>query len=273
MTRMKSLVNLNRVAIAGVINLSEESFYKGSIFHSENSIIRKAKELVSEGADIIDIGAASTAPGTPYIPLKEEVRRLKDVLKPLRKAVDVPLSIDTQRSAVAEMALAAEFDVVNDVSGLKSDERIADVVSQYGAMLVVMACNKKPGDAYTISQALHYLSKSIEIAKRYGVKEQDIIVDPGIGFGKPISADLSLINNLDYLKRSLKKPILVGVSRKRFIGEILGVSVEDRLYGSIGATIIAVARGANFIRTHDVKPTLQAIRVAEAILSSKRCIS
>jgi len=253
------------VRIVGVLNLGEESFYKASIARSIEDSVRKVTQFVEEGADIIDVGGASTAPGVPEIPFKVEYERVRDFLKHIVDASSVPVSIDTQNAEVAEYALSAGASIVNDVSGLRKDPRIADVVAEFGASLVVMACREKPGDALSVQQAVDALRRSISMAIEKGVKPSRIVVDPGIGFGKPFDADFALLKELRSL-RVLGKPIMISVSRKRFIGYALGgVPPEERLYGSLAATAVAVYEGVHAIRTHDVKATSDAVKVAEKL--------
>ncbi len=253
------------VRVVGIINLGKESFYKASIARSVDDAVRKVSEFIEEGADIIDVGGASTAPGVPEIPFEVEFERVKHFLKHIVDASSVPVSIDTQSAEIAEYALSVGASIVNDVSGLRRDPRIAEVVAEFGASLVVMACREKPGDALCTQQAIGALRRSISIAVERGVKPSKIVVDPGIGFGKPFDADFKLLRELRSL-RVLGKPILVSVSRKRFIGYALGgVPPEDRLYGSLAATAVAVYEGIHAIRTHDVKATLDAVRVAEKL--------
>ena len=253
------------VRIVGILNLGGESFYKASIARSIEDAVRKVTQFIEEGADIIDVGGVSTAPGVPEIPLKVEYERVRRFLKHIVDASSVPVSIDTQNAEVAEYALSAGASIVNDVSGLRKDPRIADVVAEFGASLVVMACREKPGDALSMQQAINTLRRSVSMAIERGVKSSRIVVDPGIGFGKPFIADFVLLKELRSL-RVLGKPIMVSVSRKRFIGYALGgVPPEERLHGSLAATAVAVYEGVHAIRTHDVKVTSDAVKVAEKL--------
>jgi len=255
----------SRVIVVGVINVSPESFYKGSIVKSEKDLQKKAMKMIEEGVDIIDVGAMSTAPGVPQIPLSDERERMIFAIRILREIVDIPISADTFRAKVAEAALKEGAAIINDVSGLKADERMAQIISEYNASTIVMAAEKKPGDVGSISKIRSALRKSLQIAVNAGISHESIIIDPGIGFGKSVSEDLYILRNLSRL-RFLCKPILVGVSRKSFIGKVLNLKDPDeRLIGSLAATAIAVYNGAHLIRTHDVKETLQAVKIAEAI--------
>lgn len=255
----------SRVAIVGVINVSPESFYKGSIVKSEKDLEKKTIKMIEEKVDIIDVGAMSTAPGVPQISPLEERERMVFAIRVLREIVNVPISVDTFRANVAEAALEEGATIINDVSGLKADKKMARTISEYNASTIVMAAEKKPGDVGTLLKIRNSLRKSLQIAADAGIPEESIVVDPGIGFGKRVSEDLYILRNLGRL-RFLCRPILVGVSRKSFIGKILNLeNPEERLIGSLAATAIAVYNGAHLIRTHDVKETLQAVKIAEAI--------
>ncbi len=255
----------SRVVVVGVVNVSPESFYKGSIVKSEKDLEKKAIKMVEEGVDIIDVGAMSTAPGVPQISPLEERERMVFAIRVLREIVDVPISADTFRAKVAEAALKEGAKIINDVSGLKADKKMAQTIFEYNASTIVMAAERKPGDVGSISKIRSALRKSLQIATDVGIPEESIVVDPGIGFGKSVSEDLYILRNLSRL-RFLCRPILVGVSRKSFIGKVLNLEdPSERLIGSLAATAIAVYNGAHLIRTHDVKETLQVVKIAEAI--------
>jgi dihydropteroate synthase len=255
--------------VVGAINLSPNSFYAESYVKTPEGALRKALEMIEGGAGIIDIGAMSTAPRTKPISERTERQRLIRTVKFLCKEIDAPISVDTQRASIAEEAISAGAQVVNDVSGLKADERMAGIISRLGCSAIIMACKNKPGDAKTIEEVIGALKESLKICEREKIDLQKIVIDPGIGFGKGTKWDLHILSNLEKLS-ILKRPIYVAVSRKTFIGEVLGLkNPADRLFGSLGATIVALLKGARIIRTHDPKETLQAIRVAEAILRAK----
>lgn len=259
--------------IMGVVNLSPESFYKGSVVSDEKSLIAKIDQMVKSGAKIIDLGAASTAPPNKYKGVKtvseeEEKDRIEKAMKIIKNSFDDSqflISIDTQRPSVAELALKYGAHIINDVSGFKANEDMARIVAEYDVPVILMAAREKPGDAKSILDILKALRDSIEIGLSHGVDIRKIIVDPGIGFGKKTEEDLAILNNLQIL-RVFNRPILIGVSRKAFIGEILGLKdPNERLLGSLGATAIAVYNSAHIIRTHDVLPTTQVVRIAENV--------
>ncbi|MFW9841243.1 MAG: dihydropteroate synthase [Candidatus Thorarchaeota archaeon] len=254
------------VRVMGVINLSPESFYRGSVAESPEDFERQYRRAVSEGADIIDIGGASTAPSSVYntseVSREEEIRRVSVAFQSLTD-MKVPISIDTTSSRVAELALDYGASIVNDVSGLQADPKMASLVADRQAVVILMSsCNPPCG---SVQKSLDSLKASLMIARDNGVDPGRIILDPGIGFGKPPVVDYSILRNLDKFV-VFGFPLLVGVSRKAFIGHLLGQSnPEDRLVGSIAATSIAVMNGAHIIRAHDVKEAMVAARIGEAI--------
>ena len=261
------------VQVMGVINLSQESFYAGS-YVPEDSVVDIAQQMVQDGATIIDIGARSTAPGVKPISKQKERERLIPVLKKLMGNVDCAISIDTMFSDIAEEALNLGADIINDISGLNADESMVQVVSEFACNVVLMASEKRPGDVIGMNAVLQALEKIMTFAESNGINPTKIIVDPGVGRWVPEKIpmyDLEIIDQFERLQ-ILGKPILVAISRKSFIGEILKEPPENRLFGSLAATAITVYKGADIIRTHDVKETLDVIRVAEAI-KPKRAVS
>lgn len=259
-------VDLSEPKVMGVVNVSPESFYKGSVKRDEKALVETVIRMVEEGASFIDIGAKSTAPYLEtQISLEDEIERAVWAIKTVRDYVDIPISIDTTSARVADEALNAGADIVNDVTGLKGDADMGKVVADHGAPLVVCA----HGSAENLSDPVHavmdMLQESLSMAEEAGI--DDVAVDPAIGFIRPewppwYEWDSKVLANLNMLK-SLGRPLLVGVSRKSFIGAITGrKDPSERLPGSLSATAIAVWNGANIIRAHDVGETLDAIRVA-----------
>jgi dihydropteroate synthase len=257
------------VAMIGVLNLSPESFYSGSVIRGSAQALRRARRMLEQGADIIDVGAVSTSPNVEPISLDTERRRILPIIKILANKIDAPISVDTQRAAIAEEALEIGAKIINDVSGLKSDPRMADVLAKSKCSAILMAARKRPGDVRTVAEIRRALGDSLNICKRNKIDVQKIVIDPGIGFGKGGDYDVRILANLKKLK-DLGRPICVVVSRKAFIGRILGLKdPADRLAGSLAATAVAVLNGADVVRTHDVEETLRAVRVAEAIRRAK----
>ena len=258
------------VAIIGVLNLSPESFYDGSVIRGSSQALMQARRMLSDGADIIDVGGMSTAPNVKPISSSLEKKRLLPVIKALVKEINAPISVDTQRAAVAEAALGAGAKIVNDVSGLKADKEMAEVVARAGCSAILMAAKEKPGDANRIGNVRTVLQESLRICERHGIDARKIVIDPGIGFGKGAEWDLHILANLRLLA-AIKRPICIAVSRKAFIGKILGLpNPKDRLLGSLAASAIAVQNGAAVVRTHDPKETAQVVRAAEAIRRSTK---
>lgn len=259
------------VAVMGVINLDPQSFYPSSYSSSPKQAILAASKMIEEGVDIVDIGGASTAPGASHISVSEEIHRIQPVITQISKNWDTPISIDTQHAPVAQLALSKGASIVNDVSGLKTDSSMAATIQDTGASCIVMACESQPGDRTTISDIISALQESLAIAQNKGIPSDQIVIDPGIGFGKPVSCDLEIIRNLKAF-RVLNKPILLGISRKNVIGQILGYkSPKDRLYGSLGASTVALLNGAHVLRTHDVRPSKDCIRIVTELQSLHEC--
>ena len=253
--------------IMGVINLSTESFYRDSIVDSNEQLVKAINSMEQDGADIIDVGGASTAPrgvyGTPEVTAEVELERVTSNLEFIIRNTNVPVSIDTVRSEVAEAALDFGVSLVNDVSGLTSDKRMAKLVADRGAPIVLMAdCG---GSCQTLNASYRSVERSINTALSVGILQERIIIDPGIGFGKPSEVDLEIIRELGRFC-SLGHPVLVGVSRKAFIGDLFNQPDPSmRLTGTIAATSIAVANGADLVRTHDVEEGKIAAEVGKAL--------
>lgn len=261
------------VRVLGVINLSVGSFYSRSVRTNLEGIVKLALEHVDEGADMVDIGAVSTAPpsvygGSKIVSKGEEIERVIRAVKALNDAgLSVPISVDTMNSEVAENALKLEVSIINDISGFKRDPLMAKVVTDYDASAIVMAARVESGDVYTLEEIKSALFESLQIAEKAGLDVEKIVVDPGIGRwgGREAFHDLVILDELDKV-RDVGRPVLVSISRKSFIGEILNKpDPEHRLFGSLAATAIAVYKGAHVIRTHDISETLDAIKVAQAI--------
>lgn len=260
-----------RTLVMGVLNVTPDSFSDGGLYLDPKRAEERAWEMVEEGADIIDIGGESTRPGAEPLPLEEELRRVMPVLEALGSRFPVPISIDTYKAKVAEEALKAGASIVNDISGLGFDQEMAEVVARYGAALVLMHIKGTPKDMQLnptyedlMGEIKAYLRERIERAERAGVKPEAIIVDPGIGFGKRLEHNLEIFRRMKELEE-LGKPILIGPSRKRFIGEILGVDTGQRLYGTLAAVAFSVIQGAHIVRVHDVRPCRQLVDVIDAI--------
>lgn len=265
-------IELDRPRIMGVLNVTPDSFYDGGRHQGLDAALSQAEVMVAEGVDIIDVGGESTRPGAPKVSAEVESERVGKVIETLTREFAVPLSIDTSKSSVAAVAVAAGAEFINDISGLRFDPRMADVASQTGAGLFLMHTRGRPdemqGDtryADLLDEVRSYLRSSAEMALAAGVSRQKISIDPGIGFAKDLAGNLLLLNRLSELL-SLGFPILVGTSRKSFIGAILGLdNPADRLYGTLGSVASGVERGAQLFRVHDVRAAREAALTAWAI--------
>ncbi len=252
------------VRIMGVINLSIESFFKNSVVSPEN-VRETAIKMINEGADIIDVGARSTWPLASIISKDEERTRLIPAIKALA-GIPVPISVDTMFSDIAKEALGSGANIINDVSGFTADDKMMEVAAKFACPVILMASNKIPGDPVGMDAVIESLGRIIDRAQNNGISPDSIIIDPAIGKWTPEKLpiyDYETIDNIARL-RIFGKPILAAISRKSFIGDTLNKPANDRLYGSIAATAIAVRNGAHIIRTHDVASTVDAVRVAEA---------
>jgi len=268
--RLARLLALGRPIVMGVLNVTPDSFSDGGRFLDPVDAIDQARRMIAEGADLLDIGAESTRPygGAVAVPIAEEMRRLGPVL-PAIVGLGVPVSIDTMKAEVAAWALAAGAAIVNDVWGLQRDGELARVVAQHAVPVIIMHNREAADPAIDIvADICASFSRSLDIAARAGIARQNIVLDPGIGFGKTPEQSLTAIARLPELK-SFGLPLLVGASRKRFIDTVSPAPPDQRLGGSIAAHLLAVAGGAAIIRTHDVAETVQALRVAAAIGSAR----
>jgi dihydropteroate synthase len=269
--RKQKLALGKRTLLMGIVNVTPDSFSDGGAFFGKEKAISRGLGMVEEGADIIDIGGESTRPGSKPVELDEELHRVIPVIESLEKEVDVPISIDTYKSAVAQRAVEAGAQIINDISGLHFDPNLARVAAREDIPLVLMHIRGTPETmqkdvhySSLFADILRYLKDSIHMAESAGVDPGQIVIDPGIGFGKTIEDNLLILKHL-YEFRILGKPILLGTSRKNFIGKILNAEVGDRLEGTLSSIAIAVLNGAHIIRSHDVLEAKKAIAVADAV--------
>jgi dihydropteroate synthase len=259
-----------------VINVTPDSFSDGGKYLDPDHALRRAEEAVAEGADILDIGGESTRPGSERVSEEEEVARIVPVIESVSRRFDIPISVDTTRSKVAERAIDAGAEIINDISGLRFDPAIARLASKTGAGLILMhsrgefaQMHDQPPVKDIFEEVTERLKQSIQLALESGVGSDRTVIDIGIGFGKTVSQNLELLANIDKIIKDFPEyPVLVGASRKSFISKIAGAADPyERLGGSIAAAALAVWKGARIIRAHDVAETLQAIRVVEAAKS------
>jgi dihydropteroate synthase len=262
---LRALLSRPYPAVMGVLNITPDSFSDGGAFLAPRDAIAQARRMIAEGADIIDIGAESTRPyGSSPISAEEEMRRLQPILAEV-VALGTPVSIDSLKSAVVDWALTVGVAIANDVWGLQRDPEMAPVVARHGVPVVVMH-NRDSADAGIdiMQDILAFFTRSLKIAEAAGIAKDQIVLDPGIGFGKTQEQSMAVLARLDEL-RVFDLPLLVGASRKRFIDTVTPSAPQQRLGGSIAAHLVATQRGARIIRTHDVAETVQALRVAAAI--------
>ena len=261
----------DRTLLMGVVNVTPDSFSDGGRFIKRSKAIEHGLELIEQGADILDIGGESTRPGAESVPLDEELRRVLPVIEGLASGADVPVSIDTCKAAVAELAVAAGAAIVNDITGLRGDPDMAAVIARSGAAAVVMHIQGTPRDMQAephyddvMDEICLYLRESLLIAQRAGVEMEKMIVDPGIGFGKTVEHNLEVLDRLAELK-SLGRPIMVGTSRKSTIGKVLDAPVDGRMFGTSATVAVAIRNGAHIVRVHDVAEMSDVTRMTDAI--------
>ncbi len=263
-----------RTLIMGILNVTPDSFSDGGLFFDAETAVKHAERMVAEGADIIDIGGESSRPGADPVSAEAEMDRVLPVIEKLAKTIEAPISIDTYKSSVASQALGVGACIVNDITALQGDPDMASVVAEAGVPVVLMHMRGTPGDMQLnphydslISEIISFLEARIRVAVDAGISPGQIIVDPGIGFGKTVAHNLEIIRQLrDF--RSLEKPILIGTSRKSFIGKVLGLLADDRLEGTIATVAVAIANGADIVRVHSVKEVAKVVRMADAIVRS-----
>ena len=256
----------------GVLNVTPDSFSDGGLYLDPERAIARGLELISAGADILDIGGESTRPGAEPVPPEEELRRVIPVIKGLREETEAVISIDTYKAVVAEAALEAGADMVNDISALRFDGRMGEVLAETAAPVILMHMQGEPRTMQenphyddVVSEIISFLRRRIEEAVELGIAPERVIIDPGIGFGKRVEHNLEILRRLDELK-VLGRPILIGPSRKSFIGQLSGAPVSERLPGTIAAVALGIAKGAAIVRVHDVREVRQAVRIADAIV-------
>jgi len=263
----------------GVLNVTPDSFSDGGQFFSRERALAHAEQMVNEGADVIDIGGESTRPGSEFVTAEEELRRVIPVIERLVGISSVPISIDTTKSSVARAALLAGAEIVNDISGLRFDPQIADEVANVNAGLILMHSRGTPKTMQQLppvedvmKEVIDSLRESVSFARRRGVASQSIAIDPGIGFGKTVEQNVELIAKLDQLAHEFADlPLLIGTSRKSFIGKLLGgAPADERLHATIASVTASVLKGAHIVRVHDVKAAVDAVRIVDGIARASR---
>lgn len=260
-----------RPLVMGVLNVTPDSFSDGDRYFTLTSAVQHARDMRTEGADVIDVGGESTRPGSDPVSAEEEMRRVIPVVEELAAEVNVCMSIDTQRAEVAAMALDAGAEMINDVSALRTDPEMAGLAAERGVPVVLMhmqgrpkSMQENPTYAEVVSEVTAWLQERVQSATEAGIEEDRLIVDPGFGFGKTLQHNLELLRRLHEFHR-LGRPVLVGTSRKSMLGMILDLPADERLHGTLATVASAVLAGCHMVRVHDVRPALEVVKVCEAI--------
>lgn len=255
----------NHCYVMGILNVTPDSFSDGGKFNTMDAAMRHAQEMAEEGVDIFDVGGESTRPGHVQITEEEEIARVAPVIERLKAEFDIPVSVDTYKNHVAEAALQAGADLVNDIWGLKYDEKMAAVIAKHNVACCLMHNREKAEYQDFIQDVLSDLQETISLAKQTGIAQDKIMLDPGIGFGKTYEMNLEMMKHLDALN-GLGYPVLLGTSRKSMIGLTLDLPADQREEGTLVTTVMGIVSGCSFVRVHDVKANKRAVKMTEAIL-------
>ena len=263
-----------RTLVMGVLNITPDSFSDGGLFYKPEKAIEHGLRMAEEGADIIDVGGESSRPGSDPVPLDEELKRVVPVIEGLASHIQIPLSVDTYKAGVAEQAIEAGAQIINDISGIRFDPHIPAVAARYDTPLIIMhikgtpkTMQQDPSYENLMGEIIDYLREGIERAEQGGVDPNQVILDPGIGFGKRVEDNLMILNRLDELN-VLGRPLLIGTSRKSFIGAVLDLEVDQRAIGTLATVAVSVLKGAHVVRVHDVAPARQAVDMVDAVVNA-----
>lgn len=262
----------NNTYVCGILNVTPDSFSDGGSFVCKDKALRHVESMIKDGADIIDVGGESTRPGYVQVSIEEEIERVCHVIETIKNNFDIPVSVDTYKSQVFFYAHKSGADMLNDIWGLKYDKDMAQVLKDSGASVCLMHNKREPvykGNTKEefIKNVYDELKESVQLAKKAGIEDNRICIDPGIGFAKTYEMNLWVLDSLREFKK-MGYPVYLGASRKSVIGKTLDTEVNDRLYGTIATTVMGVAQGVSFIRVHDIKENVQAIKMARAIIES-----
>lgn len=254
----------NQTYIMGILNVTPDSFSDGGKYHGVDAALKRAEQMKREGAAILDIGGESTRPGFTPVSEEEEMERILPVIEAVKHNIDIPVSVDTYKSAVAESAILAGADLINDIWGLKADSHMAELIAKHKVACCLM--HNRTNTAYEnfMQDVLADLKDSLKLAEQAGIVKDKIILDPGVGFAKSYEQNLDVLRNLEQMS-TLGYPVLLGASRKSVIGLTLDLPSEERLEGTLTTTIAAVQKGCAFVRVHDIKENYRAIQMAQAI--------
>ena len=261
----KTFDTAHHTYIMGILNVTPDSFSDGGKYNSLDAALYHAKEMAENGVDIFDVGGESTRPGHVQISDEEEIARVVPVIEQLKAEFDIPVSVDTYKSKVAEAAIQAGADLINDIWGLKYDTNMADVIAKYQVACCLMHNRDNTDYRNFIEDVLDDLKETVHIAKKAGIADDKIMLDPGIGFGKTYEMNLEMMKHVDVLG-NLRYPVLLGTSRKSMIGLTLDLPADQREEGTLVTTVIGMMKGCSFVRVHDVKANYRAIKMTEAIL-------
>jgi dihydropteroate synthase len=267
-----------KTLVMGILNVTPDSFYDGGKHYDIEDALNRARKMIDDGADIIDIGGESTRPNSSYVSADEEIRRIVPIIKELSKEIHIPISIDTYKADVADKAIKAGAQIINDISGLQADKEMVRVAATNNTPIIVMHIKGRPHDfpkdpvyVELIPEIISFLERRIEYSVKSGIAHDKIIIDPGIGFGKGANHNLEILRQLNKFK-CMNLPILIGTSRKSFISRVLELSGDNdikendsRLIGTLVTLVIAVSKGANIVRVHDVKEAVQVIKMYRSI--------
>ncbi len=274
---LKSRDLTNDFLIMGILNVTPDSFSDGGQYNDVDSALKRCEEMIEEGADIVDVGGESTRPGSSSVSCDEELRRVVPVIEAIKRRFDTTVSVDTYKSEVAKAVLELGVEIINDISGLNFDKNMIDVLSNSSCGIVAMHIKGKPKDMqknphyeHLICEINEYFEDILKKAELNGIEKERIVLDPGIGFGKKFEDNFKIINNLQSFK-IFSRPLLVGLSKKSFIGYALNEEdTRKRLFGTIGANVTAFLKGARIFRVHDVRQNLEAIKLAASIIYEKK---
>lgn len=251
--------------IMGILNVTPDSFSDGGRWNDRDRALKHVEDMIAEGMDIVDVGGESTRPGYTMLSDEEETERVVPIIEKIKSEFDIPVSLDTYKSAVAKAGIVAGADLINDIWGLKYDENMAKVIAESGLPCCLMHNRREPDYQDFMKDVETDLQETIQIAKSAGISDEKIILDPGVGFGKTYENNLEIINHLEYLGR-LGYPILLGTSRKSVIGLTLELPADQRVEGTLVTTVMGVMKGCSFVRVHDVRENYRAVKMTEAII-------
>ncbi|GAA0859093.1 MULTISPECIES: dihydropteroate synthase [Clostridium] len=257
-----------RTYVMGILNVTPDSFSDGGKFNEVDSALKRVKEMIEEGADIIDVGGESTRPNFEVVKEDEEIKRVVPIIRAIKENFDIPVSIDTYKSKTAEAAIEAGADIINDIWGFKKDKDMAKVAAKYNVPCILMHNREKKEYNDLMKDVVFDLVESINIALNAGVSRENIILDPGIGFAKTLNENLIVMNNLEKIK-DLGYPVLLATSRKSMIGLTLDEPVDQRVEGTIATTVLGITKGCEFVRVHDIRENKRACVMTDAMLKAK----